>query len=110
MRGSANTKITILRGTETDSYGDTVDSDVAVYTGVVASILSSSRRTYLPAEGAVRVIHSYAGRCGAEVDLRKDDRVRDERTGVVYLVTDLVDGSVIAGMQPDKSFTLSRTA
>lgn len=110
MRGSANTKITILRGTEQDGYGDEVDSDAPIYTGVVASIISSTKRVYLPAEGATRVVHSYSGRCGAEVDLRKDDRVKDELTGVVYLVTELTDSTVLAGMKPDHTFTLSRTA
>lgn len=109
MRAAANTTISILRGTEQDGYGDEVDSDTPLYTGVAASILGSSRRVYLPAEGATRVIHSYSGRCGAEVDLRKDDRVRDERSGTIYLVTELADQTSLV-MQPDRVFTLSRTA
>lgn len=109
MRGAANTTISILRGTEQDGYGDEVDSQTPVYTGVVASILGSSRRVYLPAESATRVIHTYTGRCGAEVDLRKDDRVRDERNGRVYLVTELADSPSLV-MQPDLVFNLSRTA
>lgn len=112
MRSAANTTISILRGTEVNGYGDTVDSDTPIYTHVVAAILETSRRTYLPAEGAHRVIRSYAGRVGAEVDLRKDDRVRDERTNIVYLVTDLQDPAgfgLAGGMLLDLKFTLSRT-
>lgn len=108
MKAAANCKVTILRGTEANQYNDLVDSDVAVRTGIPASILEQGRRVYLPAEAAFRIIRSYAGRVGAEVDIQKDDRLRDERTGVVYLVTDLADSRSPAHT-PDKVLVLSRT-
>lgn len=108
MKGTANCTISILRATETDGWGDTVDSEVPIYSGVRCSLVEQTRRTYLPAEQATRVIRSYAGRVGAGTDLRKDDRIRDERTGVVYLVLELGD-PLSAVMMPDITFTASRT-
>lgn len=108
MKAAANCTVSILRGTETNEFDDLVDSDAAVRAGIPASILEQNRRVYLPAEAAYRIIRSYAGRIGAEVDIRKDDRLRDERTGAVYLVTDLAD-SRSPVHTPDKVLVLSRT-
>lgn len=109
MIGAANTRASILRGTETDSYGDEVDSNVVVYTDVPMSIIERNRRVYLPAEGATRVIRSYSAQCGYEVDLRKDDRIRDQGTGIVYQVIEISDPTGILGVKPDRVVALSRT-
>ena len=108
MKAAANCTVTILRGTEVNEFDDEVDSDVAVRSRIPASILEQTRRVYLPAEAAYRIVRSYAGGVGAEVDIKKDDRLRDEQTGVVYLVTDLADSRSPAHT-PDKVLSLSRT-
>lgn len=108
MRGKATTKVTILRGTETNSFGDEVDSDVTVHTGVRAAIAERNRRVYLPAEGATRVVRAYSGQVGYETDIRKGDRLRDERTNVVYLVLEISE-PVNPANQPDYELELSRT-
>lgn len=97
-----------MRGTTTNVYDDLVDADTAVATRVPCSLIEQTRRVFLPAEGAIRIVRSYAGRVGSETDLRKDDRIRDERTSVEYLVTDLGDPES-AALDPDISFTASRT-
>lgn len=109
MKTRANTLVTILRGTETNAFADEIDSDVAAYTDVPAAILEAGRRVYLPAEGARRVVRGYTCRVGSGVDLRKDDRIRDQSTGQVYLVTELSDPQPIGGHRPDRVATLSRT-
>ena len=110
MIARANTTVAILRGTTTNAYGDTVDVDTAVATGIQASILERNRRTYLAAEAAYRVIRTYTGRVTAGTDVRKGDRLRDEGNSQVYLVTDLnsTPGSV-GGLRPDVVLELSRT-
>lgn len=108
MRAAANCTVSILRGTTTDTYGDEVDTLTAVQTGVVAWIFEQNRRVYLPAEAAYRIVRTYAGRVGAEVDIRKDDRVKNEQTNAVYLVTDIAD-SGSAAHRPDIVLQLSRT-
>jgi hypothetical protein len=109
VRARATERVTVLRGTETNSYGDLVDSEVAVHTGVIMAIMETSRsRTFLPAEGATRVITSHQGFASSNADILKGDRLRSERTGNVYLVVDMtLPGS--AAISPDLELQLSRT-
>jgi len=110
VRAVATTTVSILRGTTTDGYGDTVDDNTGqpVATGVPASILEQNRRVFLPAEQAVRIVRTYAARVGPEIDVRKDDRLLDEQTNTIYLVTDLSDPHASV-MHPDIALQLSRT-
>lgn len=108
MRAAANRTVSIIRAVTTDAWGDAVDTETVLYTRVLCSLIEQNRRVYLPAEQAFRYIRSYAGRVGPETDLQKNDRIKDERTNIVYLVTDLGDPES-AALQPDITFTASRT-
>lgn len=108
MIATATTTVSILRGDETNEYGDVVDSDTAIRTRVPASIHEQNRRVFLPAEQAYRIVRFSTARLPSNVDIRKNDRLRDERTGAVYLVTDLAD-AVSPAFAPDRHVELSRT-
>lgn len=108
MRAAANCTVSILRGSTTDSYGDVVDQNTVVQSGVQAWIFEQNRRVFVPAEGAFRIIRTYAARVGSEIDVRKDDRLLHEQTTDIYLVTDLSDSSS-AAHRPDTVLQLSRT-
>lgn len=115
MKARANVRIDILRGTVTDAYGDSVDDNTSAAAsgsdriGILASILEQGKRVYLPAEGAFRVVRAYFLRVGAEVDLRKDDRIRWD--GDIWVITELSepDGFALGGIAPDWVATISRT-
>lgn len=111
MIGRANARVSILRGTVTNTYGDVVDSDSTVHRGVKISIIERTRRTYLKAEGASRVIRTLTGRTTAGVDIAKGDRLRDERHPErVYLVVDINEKpGALGGRKPDIVLELSRT-
>lgn len=83
----ATTTISIKRGASVDDYGDPVDSDEVVASGVPASILERPVTGARPAGGRTDTPRTYALRVGKAVDLRQDDRVVDERTGATYYVT-----------------------
>lgn len=85
MKAAANTRVTILRGATTDSFGDPVDIARPVYTGVTASILEFNKTTTSPVDGTVRHIRRYVGRLPAGTDLRAGDRIKDERDGAIYI-------------------------
>lgn len=108
MIGTATHRVSILRGTETDTYGDMVDSNIAIRNGVQISIQETNRRTFVPAEGAYRVIRSYSATVGYETDLRKDDRIRLP-DGTIFLVVDISEPLPVFGSKPDRTVTLSRT-
>jgi hypothetical protein len=105
----ANTRVSVLRGTETNDYGDVVDGAAPVLAGIPASLLETSRRTYLPAEGAFRVVRSIVCRLPPRTQVLKGDRIRDERTNVVYVINDLNDNPGSPAHIPDVVVQLSRT-
>lgn len=90
MNGRATTTITVYRGTETNSYGDEVDSRGAAalhLRNIPATLIESSRRSYNPVDGQRRTIRTVVCRVTAGTDIQQDDRVVDEKTGTTYLVT-----------------------
>lgn len=84
MKARANTRVTILRGTTTDAFGDPVDTLTTVATGVTASIVEQRKTVTNPADGVVRRVRYTTGRLPAGTDIRDGDRIRDEKTNVVY--------------------------
>lgn len=109
MRARATTTVSILRGVSTNDYGDEVDEPTPLHTRVPASIIEQSRRTYLPAEGATRVVRSVRCRLTAGTDVLKGDRIQDEQTNAVYVVNDLNDSPGSPVHMPDIVLELSRT-
>lgn len=81
-----NTTVSILRGEETDEYGDPKDSDVSVAAGVPMSITENNQRVYVAAEGRLTIIRNLVGRVRPGFDVREKDRLRDDNTGDIYLV------------------------
>lgn len=110
MSFRANTTVSILRGGSTDDFGDVVDDPVTVRRRVPASIVEQSRRVFLPAEGAFRVVRTLAGRVPAGTDVLKSDRIKDERTSQIYLVEELSQPATAgAVMLQDIALQLSYT-
>jgi hypothetical protein len=86
MQAIATTTLTVLRGTTTDVYGDEQDTDTPVATGVIASLVEQSRRVTTRENPTPRIVRYAVARVPAGTDIRDQDRVRDERTGAVYIV------------------------
>lgn len=89
MNGTPNTTVTILRGTEKNVFGDEVDVDIVVASGILASIHEQRQVAGTQADGRQQQIGMYHLRVKHGVDLRIDDRVKDERTGLVYTINDV---------------------
>jgi hypothetical protein len=86
MQAIATTTLTVLRGTTTDVYDDEQDTDTAVATGVIASLVEQSRRVTTRENPTPRIVRYAVARVPAGTDIRDQDRVRDERTGATYIV------------------------
>lgn len=71
------------------------------------SIIMQAKKQFLPSENRTTVVQSIFGRCRANVDVKETDRLRDERTGHVYMIEELVEPQDPIGAAA-KSFTLRR--
>ncbi|MEU7416707.1 hypothetical protein [Streptomyces antibioticus] len=86
MLAVGTTTITVYRGTTTDAWGDEADTDTPVHTGIVASITEQSRRVTTRDDPTPRIVRYAVSRVTAGTDITDQDRIRDERTGAVYIV------------------------
>lgn len=94
----STTTVTVLRGSGTDRFGDSVDVDQVVASGVPASIIEGSANSRSrPADGRTDQVRSYTVRMRTPVELLKYDRLRDERTGDVYALDEVVTPANPAG-------------
>jgi hypothetical protein len=81
------TTISILRGTTTTPAGDQVDTDVPLYTGVLASVMERTRTGIDSLAQDMRVYRYTVMRVAAGTDILDTDRVLDEKTNIYYAVS-----------------------
>jgi hypothetical protein len=108
MQAVATTKITVLRGTSTDGYGDEQDTDTAVHVGIPASLTEQSRRVTTRDDPVPRIVRYAIARVPARTEVTDQDRVLDERTGAKYIV-DAVSGMDNPAIEVDRRLDLRRT-
>jgi hypothetical protein len=114
MSTSANfrptTLVTVLRtspSNNTDEFGDPEDNETESSTGNPFSIIMQSKRVFVPAENRTTIVQTIAGRCRANVDVKETDRLKDERTGYLYMIESIVEPQDPIGAAA-KSFLLKR--
>lgn len=114
MSTSANfrptTLVTVLRtspSTLTDEFGDPEDNETVASTGNPFSIIMQSKRQFLPSENRTTTVETILGRCRANVDVKNTDRLKDERTGFLYMIESIVHPQDPIGAAA-KSFILKR--
>ncbi len=108
MQAIATTRLTVLRGTTTDVYSDEQDTDTPILTGIPASLTEQSRRVTTRDNPTPRIVRYAVARVAAGTDIRDQDRVRDERTGAVYIV-DAPSSMANPAMAADLRLDLRRT-
>jgi hypothetical protein len=86
----ATTTCSILRGTTTDAYGDEQDSNTPVHTNVPISIMEISSTVATPEDPTPRVVRQVTARIGSDVDVQDGDRVKDELTGTIYAIDNVI--------------------
>lgn len=82
----ATTTVSILRGSVDDAYGDPTDTTTVVLSKLPASILEVGRGNTRRADQKPRTVRRYVCRILVPAAVVDDDRVKDERTGLVYTV------------------------
>ena len=84
----ATTRAAILRGTTDDVFGEDVDATTpaAGLDDFPASITETRRTVFDPAEQSFRTVRELTARIPATVALQDGDRLRDNRTGIIYII------------------------
>lgn len=77
-------------GDLTDEYGDPLDNEMVSASGVPISIIHQTTRQFLPSENRTTVIHTIVARMRASVAVKATSRIKDERTGHIYMIEGLV--------------------
>lgn len=110
MYAVATCTISILRGTANDPvYGDTFATSQVIASGVPASIIERTQKIVTPGNAAPRIVRSIDGIVGSQIDITDADRIRDEKTGQVYVVIAVIN-SALPGMTSDTQLELRRTS
>lgn len=87
MIGRATTTISILTsGVTIDGFGDETQDINVVQQGIPASIMEQSRDIKSAGTREPRVTRTALGRVASNVPIDTDNRIKDEQTGIIYLV------------------------
>lgn len=92
MYSIANCTVSILRGTDDNAYGDAVDAGetAPIAVAVPAQILESTRTSTDPSTQTPRTIRRVEARLPSQLHLEVTDRLRQDQTGAVYSIQELV--------------------
>lgn len=107
MNTVANTYISVYRGTTTDAEGDEVETDTPLYQNLPASLIEGRpRQVESGTSGTPRVIRVATLRLGANKDVKRNDRIKDETTGQFWRI-DAVGAIGNPAFAPDLRVDLS---
>lgn len=108
MWALATCRASIYRGTTADAYGDPVpNNSVPLYTNVLAAFEEKRGTVWDPATQTPRVVRSVLGTVPSTTDIKIDDRIRDGKTGALYVVVNVTKPQQ-AGRAPDTQLELKR--
>lgn len=92
----ATTTVSILRGTTEDEWGYEQDTDAVHATGIPMAITSRTKQVFEPATSTGKTVRFYTGRAISNLDITADDRIRDENTGEVYVISAVTSTTSLA--------------
>lgn len=92
MLGLSTGRYTVLsRVTTTNDYGDEVegvDESSPVIT-ILGSVIERTKQVFNPDDGRVATIRFLTGRFNHNADIQDGDRIKDEKTGEIFVVESL---------------------
>jgi hypothetical protein len=105
---AANTTISLLRGETVDEYGDVIDSNTPVFTGVPAVLVEQPGQTQDPSNPTPRTIRAIKLVVPSFLGLLDTDRILDEPTGNTYIVITVTTPPTLMGAPVDTVARLKR--
>jgi hypothetical protein len=107
MMEFANTRLTIMRGTAANPYGDESDVGTPIYQHVPAAVNESSKVVFDPATQRPQTIRTSTAVVAGWVDVLSSDTIMDEATGNYYMINDIeLQPTGPTGIAPAKLLTL----
>ena len=103
-----NVTVAVLRGTTVNQFGDIIDADTAVYTGVRAGLYETNDTVFDPASQMPRTIRETKLWLPLALGVTTDDRIVDESTGDRYMVTEVVRPPALAPVSVPLVYTIKR--
>lgn len=92
----ATTTVSILRGTSQDQWGYEQDSDAIFKSGIPMAITARNKTVVEDNSSTPKTVRWYVGRANPDLDVTKDDRIKDERTGDIYSVSAVTRSTSLA--------------
>lgn len=98
MMGLSTGRYSVIRGESTQNeYGDEVEGTTVVQTNILGSVIERSRTVFDPQSGRVATLRQLTGRFNHGTDIRDGDRIEDEKSGKVFLVSSVIEGTSLVG-------------
>lgn len=105
MMEFATTRLTVMRGTQANAYGDEADVGTPLYTDIPAGVVEQSKQVFDPATQQPRTIRMSKCIVPYWADILTSDTLQDQGNGDYYMIEDLqIQPSL--GSPPDKLLTL----
>ena len=96
----ATTTVSILGGAGEDAFGDETDGTTVLAAGVPASLIESTRTASEPVSGIKRIVRTHVCRLPPGTAVDETNRIKDERTGEIYIVVSVTRNSNPVVAQP----------
>jgi len=107
---TANTTCSVLRGTTSNQYGDTIDSNTPIISGLPITLIETGKTVQDPSTPTPRVIRQIYASVPEWVGILSTDRLLDERTQDVYIIISVTKPPTIIGAPVDTILGLKRVS
>lgn len=107
---TANTTCSILRGTTFNFAGDEIDSNVPLITGLPVTLLETGKKVQDPSTSTPRTVRELYCSVPYWTDIQNTDRLKDERTGDIYMIISVTRPPTIIGAPVDLTLQLKRVS
>jgi hypothetical protein len=105
---TANATVTVLRGTAEDDWGDEIDAPQPLYRDVPFTLIETAQVVQDPSTQTPRVIRAITGLGPQWLGLQTTDRLRDQGTGDVLIIVDVITQPNLTGAPADVKVILRR--
>ena len=103
-----NAVISLLRGTTSNQFGDTVDSNVPVITDLPVTLIETGKSVQDPSTPTPRTIRQIYLNIPQWTGILNTDRILDQATGDIYIVISVTKPPTITGAPVDTICQLKR--